>query len=172
MKRRNLLTLFGLSLGALLFMKPSDSNSGSGPSKPKHLEGIDPDKVDWKAKDDAYWKSVLSSEQFSVCRKAGTERPWSGQYCSTHEPGSYFCICCGQALFKSDDKFESGTGWPSFTEPVKPDAVEEHSDTSYGMIRTEVNCARCHAHLGHVFEDGPPPSGKRYCINSVCLFKA
>ncbi len=136
---------------------------------PRHLEGIDPDKVDWKAKDDEYWRSVLSEQQLAVCRGAGTERPFSGQYCAFKKPGTYRCFCCGQELFDGGSKFDSGTGWPSFFEALKPGLIDYHSDSSHGMVRTEVRCSRCGAHLGHVFDDGPPPTGKRYCINSICL---
>ncbi len=137
---------------------------------PAHLKEIDVDKVDWKAKTDEYWKSVLSDDQFAICRKADTERPFSGKYCLSKFSGSYACACCGQVLFQSDDKFESGTGWPSFTQSVKDGALTEKVDSSHGMVRTEVLCGRCGAHLGHVFDDGPPPSHKRFCINSLCLF--
>ncbi|RIL11486.1 MAG: peptide-methionine (R)-S-oxide reductase [Proteobacteria bacterium] len=136
---------------------------------PRHLTQLDPDTVDWKAKDKDYWKEVLSPERFAVCRGADTERPFSGKYCQFKVKGTYYCACCGRKLFSSDKKFESGTGWPSFYEASDPDAIDYRSDTSHGMQRTEVVCKRCGAHLGHVFDDGPPPSGKRYCINSVCL---
>ena len=115
------------------------------------------------------WKKQLSPEQYDVARKAGTERAFSGKYWDTKEKGTYSCVCCGEPLFKSDTKFNSGTGWPSFTEPVSQDAVSEHTDRAYGMSRTEVRCARCDAHLGHVFPDGPNPTGLRYCMNSASL---
>lgn len=136
---------------------------------PKHLQNIDPDKTDWKAKDQAYWKSVLSPEQYQVCREAGTERPFSGTYCNTKLQGTYLCACCGRELFKSDSKFDSGTGWPSFNQATSEGVLELIPDNSYGMTRTEVRCQRCGAHLGHVFDDGPPPTHKRFCINSMCL---
>jgi peptide-methionine (R)-S-oxide reductase len=136
---------------------------------PNHLKDIDPDAVDWSKKDDAYWQSVLTPEQFRVCRGAGTERPFSGKYCMFKESGEFICACCGRILFKSDAKFDSGTGWPSFTSAVDGGALQLREDRSHGMVRTEVLCARCGAHLGHVFDDGPPPSGMRFCINSVCL---
>lgn len=139
--------------------------------RPQHLIGIDIDAVDWKSKDQAYWTSVLTPEQFRVCRAAGTERPFSGEYCKTYQPGAYGCICCGRKLFDSQTKFDSGTGWPSFDKPVDASAIRYIDDKSHGMVRTEVRCGRCDAHLGHVFEDGPTDTGRRYCINSVCLFQ-
>ena len=137
---------------------------------PKHLKAINPDHVDWRAKDRAYWQSVLTPEQFRICRQAGTEMPYSGEFCSHHEPGRYACVCCGRLLFESKQKFESGTGWPSFTEPIDPEAIKDIEDYSHGMSRVEVRCNRCDAHLGHVFDDGRGPGAKRYCINSVCLY--
>ncbi|MFM1849030.1 MAG: hypothetical protein RL417_2504 [Pseudomonadota bacterium] len=139
------------------------------PTAPPHLQGIDCDAEDWRSKDDDYWRTVLSADQFAVCRRAGTERPFSGTYCERKEPGRYRCVCCGASLFEAATKFDSGTGWPSFTTPLAPEAVVSIPDYSHGMIRVEVRCKRCNAHLGHVFEDGPPPTGQRYCINSVCL---
>ncbi len=120
-------------------------------------------------KSEAQWKEQLSPEEFYVCRQKGTERPFTGKYNDFKGDGIFVCKCCGNPLFDSKTKFNSGTGWPSFYEPVSADAVEEHKDMSHGMIRTEVTCAKCDAHLGHVFPDGPEPTGLRYCINSICL---
>lgn len=118
---------------------------------------------------DEEWRSKLSPEQYNVCRQHGTERAFSGKYWNEHSPGVYHCVACGEPLFDSETKFESGTGWPSFYQPIAQDRVVEKNDRSFGMERTEVLCGRCGSHLGHVFDDGPRPTGLRYCLNSAAL---
>ena len=120
-------------------------------------------------KTDAEWRAVLSPEEFSVLRGQGTEPPFQNAFWDNHEEGTYYCAACGLALFDSKDKYDSGTGWPSFSAPIKEDAVEIVGDDTHGMTRDEVVCARCESHLGHVFEDGPKPTGQRYCMNSISL---
>ncbi len=118
---------------------------------------------------DDEWRRRLTPEEYDVLRRHGTERAGTGCFLGTHDPGTYICAGCANPLFKSGEKFESGTGWPSFTQPVARDAVTHIEDRSYGMVRVEVRCARCAGHLGHVFDDGPPPTGLRYCINGAAL---
>ncbi|MGJ3235463.1 peptide-methionine (R)-S-oxide reductase MsrB [Marivirga sp.] len=133
------------------------ANNGS-PQAPKRVE-----------KTDEEWKSILTDEEFRVTRKKGTERAFTGEYCEAHEAGKYACRCCGTSLFDSTLKFDSSSGWPSFTEPIENNVIKYHKDVSFGMVRVEVLCNVCDAHLGHVFPDGPKPTGLRYCINSASI---
>ncbi len=123
-------------------------------------------------KTETEWRAQLTPEQYAVTRQQGTERPFSSALCSLFEPGLYACVCCDELLFDASEKFESGTGWPSFTQPLTENAIAYHADESYGMVRVETVCNVCAAHLGHVFPDGPAPSGLRYCMNAAALKKA
>lgn len=128
-----------------------------------------PKTTDKIQKTEEEWRRELTPEQYHILREKGTERPFAGKYADSHAKGTFLCAACGQELFSSDTKFESGSGWPSFYQPAKENVVDEHSDNTYGMRRVEVTCSRCGGHLGHVFPDGPKPTGLRYCINSASL---
>jgi len=167
-----IISLVFMTYGFVLFtMKGNSVADPFTPSGvPRHLQGLNPDTVDWKSKDTAYWKSVLPEPVYRITRQAGTERAFTGKFHAFKEKGVYRCFNCGLALFSSEEKFDSGTGWPSFWKAIDKGAVRLKRDSSWGMARTEVICGRCGAHLGHVFPDGPPPTGERFCINSLSLF--
>jgi peptide-methionine (R)-S-oxide reductase len=130
---------------------------------------LKPDRRDERSPEE--WKKVLTEEEYRITRLKGTERAFSSEVCSLFEPGIYACVCCGTPLFDANEKFESGTGWPSFTQPIKDNVIGHHKDTSYGMVRVETTCNVCDAHLGHVFPDGPEPHGLRFCMNAAALKK-
>ena len=172
MLNRRCFTLSSLALSALGLLACSRSGAAN-PDDPVEpgVKGLpaDPEKVEPITKTDEEWKALLPADAYRVLRQEGTETAFTGRYWSEHRPGFYLCAGCGLGLFKAEDKFDSGTGWPSFSRPLKADRVKELTDGSHGMERTEVECARCGGHLGHVFDDGPKPTGLRYCMNSVSL---
>jgi peptide-methionine (R)-S-oxide reductase len=139
------------------------------PAAPATAQTAEPATADKVTRTDAEWRSVLDPARYQILRQAATERPFTGAYTYSKETGTYQCGACGNPLFSSDTKYDSGSGWPSFYEPLTPDAVEFVDDSSHGMVRTEVRCGRCGSHLGHVFPDGPQPTGQRYCMNSLAL---
>ena len=156
---------FTLALGCLLGERALAAAVPQKAAAPKKTKVV----IERVEKTEAEWKQLLTPEQFHVLREKGTERAYTGEYWNNHEKGTYVCAGCGQLLFSSKTKFDSGTGWPSYWKPEAKEYIKSVADNSYGMRRIEVMCARCDAHLGHVFDDGPPPTGLRYCINSVSL---
>lgn len=171
MKKGFLLSIPALLIGGFFmfgFFKKAAGDEKIGHISP-HLKTLNPEEVDWKSKSDGYWKKVLTPVQYNVTREEGTERAFTGQFWDFKDEGVYSCSNCGQHLFSSETKYKSGTGWPSFYQPIKPENVGEKRDSKFGMERVEVHCSRCGAHLGHVFKDGPEPTGLRYCMNSVSL---
>jgi peptide-methionine (R)-S-oxide reductase len=167
MKRRTFAWTFGCLLGhGALALAAPQKNAG----KPKNAETKKgPIVIERIEKTEAEWRQLLTPEQYHVLREKGTERAFTGAYWNHHEKGVYVCAACGQELFSSSQKFDSGTGWPSYWRPIAKEYVKTETDNSYGMRRIEVLCSRCGGHLGHVFDDGPPPTGLRYCINSISL---
>jgi peptide-methionine (R)-S-oxide reductase len=167
-QRRSFLAAFGIGLPALALAATSDKKLVRIVDFDAAGKKTGVEEVEKVVKPESEWRKQLSAEQFEVTRKAGTERAFTGKYADNHADGLYHCICCNTTLFDSKTKFESGTGWPSFYQPIAKENVQEKIDRSYG-IRTEVLCARCDGHLGHVFDDGPRPTGLRYCMNSASL---
>jgi peptide-methionine (R)-S-oxide reductase len=160
--------LIALALGAVIFVTGCNATPTNSPAAQNDLTSTNTMKFPLQRTEEE-WRKLLTPEQYHVLREAGTERAFTGKYWDTKTPGEYHCAACGALLFKSDDKFDSHCGWPSFSEVAAQGKVIERKDTSYGMIRTEVLCANCGSHLGHVFDDGPGPKGLRYCINSASI---